>query len=331
MYRENDYYRFLRMEIERYNFSKIDGMFRAVLNKRIEKEMEWLDYNFGIVRECDGLVNHKTTNVVAHHAMLYKFIRKDFNLDGGRELVQMGITYTLLCCVIDKLIDESDYVARKPYVEILKRFTLGKKFDTSGLEGNEILCKLFDAVNNQYMRIAAKYPLLNEIIMEVSDRAIKSEVFVSEHNLLSMGMGTRKDVTDKSTQFTAAGILIACMDIGESKLEGLLKCSQEIGNILLYVDDMSDLYEDIDTLQVNSLVYDVDKRVNDENDIEEALDQIINSVENMVVTVDLYYNALSRYLSKPTTDYMKFIIVNWLEKILAFDEQLEKTGESSNY
>ena len=34
MYRENDYYRFLRMEIERYNFSKIDGMFRAVLNKK---------------------------------------------------------------------------------------------------------------------------------------------------------------------------------------------------------------------------------------------------------------------------------------------------------
>ena len=331
MYREKDYYRFLRMEIERYNFSKIDGMFRAVLNKRIEKEMEWLDYNFGIVKDCEGLVNRKITSVVAHHAMLYKFIRKDFNLEGGKELVQMGITYTLLCCVIDKLIDDSDYVARKPYVEILKRFKLGEKFDTTGIEGNEILCKLFDAVNNQYIRIAAKYPLINELIMEVSDRAIKSEVYVSEHNLLSMDGADRKDITDKSAQFTSAGILMACMDISEKKAEDLFKCSQEIGNILLYVDDMSDLYEDIDTLQVNSLVFDIDKTVKDENDIEETLDQIINSVENLVVTVDLYYNSLTRYLSKPSTDFMKFVIVNWLEKILMSEEKLVTASESSDY
>jgi hypothetical protein len=317
MYRQEEYCRILTEELKKYRLDTMDMRYQAVLNRKMDKEYEWLNYDAKVIEEAEKLVGRKSNVMIASHAMLYKLFRKDFGLEPNVDLSKLGVTYTLLGCGFDKLIDNPDNPDRQQYIDLLKKFAIEQEFAEE--DSDIIWCSLMEKMSHTYIEMSKQYSELDSTIVEMSRRAIGSEVFVSECDVNDMGDAPRNLVTDKSDKFTMVGILLAMMDVDAMKAESVRECAQLVGDILLLIDDLSDLYEDIEQKQVNSLVYDTHMQMQDEAQMQAMIDRIIEFLPEYVLKLDSCRKKLLKHLSNQTMDFVNYLINHWLSKVIDYN------------
>lgn len=317
MYREREYYSELLKLLQQYGFSEINHHYKLVLDSKIKREYTRLKYSNEILTACEDLIGKRINSVIPFHAMLYRLIRTDFGLELNDQITEVGIHYTLYGCVIDKILDDEKTVDKDQYIKRLEAFSLGVIDDKDTQFEEGVFTKLGNLINHKFLTTSKEYSNLNDIIVELSKRAIDSEIFVSQHDMYTRG-APRNLFVDKSDKFTMVGILLALMDVREEDRQALIECAQSIGTIFLLIDDLSDLYEDIENKQINSLVVD---GLEDDLQLEKAIDHIMIHLPDYVIELKKCMNQLELHLSRQTLDFVHFLIVNWLLNIINYQPE----------
>ena len=305
MYRASEYSVKL-MELFRLNgISSTNYRHLMITRAKVNKAFQQLEYDTALTKECGELVGKPLDYIVKMHAMFFKLLRKAFGLKEDEIRVQMAIEYTLMGCVVDKLLDAKETTNKEQYVDYLEKFSL-IEYDENAPEN--ALNNLWKKINKRYLQNVVPLSKMDLSIRECVDQAHKSEVFTATHSLKSYNV-KKSDVIDKSEKFTMAGVLMALSDIPEAKFDEVKECAADIGTVFCLVDDLVDFYVDIREEQVSSLV----RNERDEDlQLERLIDDVIDHLEEYVETVRGCFERLQNHLSVESFEYIHFVTDSWI-------------------
>lgn len=305
MYRASEYSVKLMELFRQKGISSTNYRHLMITKAKVNKAFQKLEYNKDLIKECEEMVGKTLENIVKMHAAFFKLLRKTFGLKEDESRVQMAIEYSLMGCVVDKLLDAKETDNKEQYIDYLKRFSL-IEYDENAL-GNA-LNDLWKSINRAYMQNVAPLSRMDLMIRECVAQAHKSEVFTATHSLKSYNV-KKSDVIDKSVKFTMAGILMALSDIPEAKFDEVNGCAADIGTVFCLVDDLVDFYVDIREEQVSSLV----RNERDEDlQLERLIDDVIDHLEEYIETVRGCFDRLQNHLSVECFEYIHFITDSWI-------------------
>lgn len=320
-YKKREYLENLQKYFSKYELHKKSGylqVYTEEINERFNSKYE--EY----IKDKEELLQwKKIDSYIRIHLIKYILWRLEFCKDDYDEVaIDTAIGFNIFCCIGDDILDEgSDCISRDSAIDRITWENVNKYFgDIYYIEDKDILDCFYKIISKGFYTLKGiDNNLFNEIIDNVK-LSLESEIYVSSNFLDMQEKKIDLDVlVNKSTKFVKACLQIAA--IGTKEKVRMNKCAEYVAKIFWLVDDLCDLYDDIETRTKNSIIY---KYIPSVDSIEEAIDEVITYQEEYVKEIFECLNGLKNSVRRELYDYLYFHILSWCDcveqKIKEIDE-----------
>lgn len=313
-YREKEYNEKLKMLLKKHELLvKNTGYEKEIFNKYAKRCSGNIGQGIAF-GEFSSEFEKKIKKMVVTYSIKFYLWQQEFCKDGDMEnYLDTAINFNVFCCLVDTILDEgSEEITFDSVIQRIKWSKVRQYFD-----GTEYK-KDVDVLDYLYKEIAEGFSLLkkedeqfhNEIIENVG-MALESEIYVSTHKLTETDPNMTKEISqklliDKSTKFVKACFQIAAFSAKDK--EKLNKCSDCLATAFWLIDDIADLYEDINNKSKNSIL---NKYLDETKDIEQAIDKVIDDLEDYVDILAGCLKELKNNVGEELYYFLKYHICNW--------------------
>ena len=253
MFHASEYYQKVNDEL----FSKNDKLFRAHLRSyknefEIAKKLYYGTWNQELLK---AITIHYGFNMDRVYLDNYVFLshweKEILHFEKTTADSEPALMFIVFCCLADKLLDSKRFSTDEKvlFLPVIKDPL--KHNEEQIIEYSDFLT-LKDLYSKQISNISDS--LLKEEIIDLINRAFKSECFISTYFLsqeIVATMPTISELTDKSVCFEKAALLLMLNKSNDT----LNHLSTLIAQIFWLIDDLNDFVEDVNNRRLNSLLF----------------------------------------------------------------------------
>lgn len=307
IYRRKEYYLKLLSLLEKYNLfteNKYWKVYVDDIDERFYKKTQ--EYVIDKKELCENKKLERAT-----HKYFIKFLlwRKQFCDNYNEKAIELAVYFNTFCCLIDAVLDdESNIVSKQSALNRIEWENVGDYFGNSCYEKKEDIIDIFLEKMSKLSLEVRNYD--NELFDDIRkniELALKSEIYVSTHYLnLQQKEIDLCSLTDKSTKFVKACFQLA--SVGTKDRQRMDECAEDEATIFLLVDDLCDLYDDIDNNVMNSILY---KHISNATSIQEIVDEIIDYLESYVQEISSCTSNMKQNVSRELYEYLYTHVLDW--------------------
>lgn len=219
--------------------------------KNLENAISFLEIDRGYIKRLKEEYSAQFSDVVLVNSTKNILLCKGINNPVSKELCAISVYFSLLGCLLDFWVDSGIEDLRIKGIQKLSWNNCKKFFQDFNDEKDieDIADELFQTVGNGMYIISINNPELYKYLLKLIRKAVISEVTVAEESF-----SVEDDmIYNKSVLFVEISLLIAIGN--KTDLKERDYCTlKKIGLLYAYIDDMIDVYEDINNNQGNIFV-----------------------------------------------------------------------------
>lgn len=266
--------------------------------KNLEYAISFLEIDRGYIKRLKEEYSAQFSEVILVNSTKNILLCKGINNPISKELCAISVYFSLLGCLLDFWVDSGIEDLRIKGIQKLSWNNCKKFFQDFNGEKNieDIADELFLTVGNGMHTISIDNPELYKYLLKIIRKAAVSEITVAEEGF------NAEDVMihNKSVLFVEIALLIAIGN--KSDLKERDYCAlKKIGLLYVYIDDMIDVYEDINNNQGNIFV----KRLYAGESYKTIIDTSIQQLNTLIGEIrECFGDRLAEFLLNEVTDWI---------------------------
>lgn len=264
----------------------------------LEYAISFLNIDREYIKRLKELYSAQFSEVVLINSTKNILLCKGINNPISKELCATSVYFSLLGCLLDYWVDSGIENLRIKGIQKLSWNNCKKFFvdfnDEKDIE--DIADELFQTVGNGMRTISVENPELYKYLIKSIRRAAASEITVAEESF------NVEDelIYNKSFLFVEIALLIAIGNKTDLKERDYFAI-KNIGLLYVYIDDMIDVYEDINNNQGNIFV----KRLYAGESYKTVIDTSIQQLNTLIDEIKEYFGErLSEFLLNEISDWI---------------------------
>lgn len=306
-YRKDEYINKLVELFKVYGIYKKNGYLDNYLQEIYEKyDKEYIKCigNMKELLSLDGIENY-----LRIYTVKYIIWRKEFCGNNYLPSVfETAVIFNIFCCLVDGILDgELINITKESALEKINWKSMERYFGEEIYTYNkDILDLLYNkiSIGFKYIKLADKE--LYKIIKNKIYLSFQSEIYVSTTKFSVNNKEDMDLLINKSIQFVEVCFLIAA--IGTKEIERLEVCTKCEAKIFWLIDELCDLYDDIETETKNSILC---KYISNNNNINRIIDNIFLDLEEYVNEIKECMNILKNNVGREVYDFLLTHVIIW--------------------
>lgn len=324
MYRQEEYMLVLKqkfLETEIYGAGKYKSEYEKRIKQKFTNQKSELDR---IIEKSIDLYGFDLTKVYTFNYVKYYLWREEFCKDNN-DWNEAAISFVCLSCLAD-LIFDSKRLGKKEkqhVADILDRDYFNKCIYTEVKLDTEDPIDLLYAIFIKHMKRLKEYNL--GIFLDLKSdilKAFESEIYISTNKLIFPEKINIELITSKSIEFVSSCLYLAAVDTKD--LARMKKCAIAIAKIFWLVDDLCDLYDDIENQIKNSILYLQNGEV---RNLENSIDFVF---ENMDIFFEVIKENLEVLKNNSSQNIYIFFLYELYDWVQAINVRMDAQNESIN-
>lgn len=274
----------------------------------LQEYIDYLSFNCNILALCRKEFSFGFENIALYNCKKYYIAAECFAV-ADMIYPRTAVYFTLLGCILDFLIDGGENELRDFALNCLKWDNCKKYFIRKTVaNSNSVIDIIFSELSTAFDVMKKvnfkKYCFLVDKI----EKAIKSQIYVST-NFMDLNNKEISLITDKSVMLSEIGIIISAFPNDDYRI---YECANAIGNCFMLIDDICDLYKDIENKRYNflTIIY-----ANSEGSINSILDRIINNIDDIVKNIVNQTNRIKINSNEYLYNFILYEIRHWSKSI----------------
>lgn len=325
MYRQKEYIQLLKQK-----FSKTDIINAKNYKSKYEKEIKEIPNKQKtlfdvIIQKSKEIYGFDLTKVYTFNYVKYYLWRKEFCKNDDDDWKEAALSFVCLSCLSDLIFDSKRLEEReKQHVaNILTRDYFQKSIsidmDMTTEDPIDILYSMFV----KHMKRLKEYNF--KVFLELQTdilNAFESEIYISTNKLVFPEKINIDLITSKSIEFVSSCLYLSAVDTQDSVR--MKKCAVAIAKLFWLVDDLCDLYDDIENQIKNSILFLQNGEV---KNLENSIDFVFENLDTFFEVIEENLEVLKNNLSDDVYIFFLYELYDWVEAVnVRMDDKNESIG-----
>lgn len=325
MYRQKEYMQLLKQKFSKtdiINAIKYKSRYEEKIKEIPQKQKTLLDVS---IQKSKDVYGFDLTKVYTFNYMKYYLWRKEFCKKDDDEWKEAALSFVCLSCLSDLIFDskrlgekEKQHVAK-----ILTRNYFKKSISTDMSRITEDPIDVLYAIFVKHMKRLQEYNF--KIFLELQTdilNAFESEIYISTDKLVFPEKINIDLITSKSIDFVSSCLYLSAVDTHD--FIRMKKCAIAIAKLFWLVDDLCDLYDDIENQIKNSILFLQNEEV---RSLENSIDFVFENIDTFFEVIEENLELLKNNLSYDVYIFFLYELYDWVEAVnVRMDDKNESIG-----
>lgn len=321
MYRQKEYTQLLKEKFSETEIASAEK-FKSAYEKQIDASSKQQKAIFDrILKKTNEVYGFDLTKVYTFNCVKYYLWRQEF-CDNNADWEAAALSFVCLCCLSD-LIFDSKRIGNKEkqhIADILTKEHFEKCMDAVMSLDMENPFDALYAMFINYMKDLKEYN--SDIFLDLKTdilKAFESEIYISTNKLEFPEKIDIELITSKSIEFVSSCLYLVAVDTED--ISRMKKCASAIAKLFWLVDDLCDLYDDIENQIKNSILFLQNGEV---KTLENSIDFIFENIDIFFEVIKEKLEVLKCNASDDIYTFFLYELYDWIQAInIRMDDENE--------